>query len=413
MSAITIVHCYTHRQLCTPIVKAVSDEVIGAGEWRNTAHGCYVLMNPDAFYWHAIGGNHRLVLSRALFRYNVFQVIDLRHVMHMAHKDGIWDGTTAFRLTDTIMKKLLVPIQRLEAGTRGKTLADQYKLFESDMLRCFPSEEERTRVRGQTLKGRTTVLLHEFFAKVWNKTVGGTRWIEKVAREVGQNVPKDKKRITGTAVTSLAQSNMIQSESILAKCYNRNEIMHKVKDIYRGLVTLFDYKELHDSLHQFPFDPERTAVYLSGLGGSGQEFVDGFVKKVKRLTPQAKSESKIWEIVSQRRSQKPKDEEEEDGEGKTNSGKKNPRKNRKPKGSISSRQYDAILNFVPKSNRESANKAIIEAVEVAVAESLTASIKKSNRLQKQLDVLQTRVIRLKEKVENLEKELEKERAKNA
>ena len=115
-------------------------------------------------------------------------------------------------------------------------------------------------------------------------------------------------------------------------------------------------------------------MYLSGLGGIGQEFVGGFVKKMKWLISQAWSESKIWEIISQRRSQKPKEEEVEDRGGKTKSATRKSGKNRKPKDSGRSTQYDAILNFVPKINSESANKAITEAAEIVVAELQTAAV---------------------------------------
>ena len=87
--------------------------------------------------------------------------------------------------------------------------------------------------------------------------------------------------------------------------------MHLAKDIYKGLLTLFDYKELSSTLAQFPLDPDRTSVYISGLGGSRQEFVDYFFKNVKKLTQEARSRSKLWETVSQRKSKMGKDDDEE------------------------------------------------------------------------------------------------------
>ena len=165
-----------------------------------------------------LGGNHRIVLSRSLHLCWVCQVIDLRHVMHMAHVDSLWDGVSIFELTKEILEKLLGPIQTLEAGTRGKTLADQYRLFEEYMLRSFPIEADRKKVRGQTAPGRTTVLFDEFYSKVWGKCVGGSGWLSKVEQEVGQNMKLNRSRITGTIATSIAESKMIRLGSVLAQC---------------------------------------------------------------------------------------------------------------------------------------------------------------------------------------------------
>lgn len=403
ISSKSIVHCHSHRQICTPIVKAVCDEIIGSKEWRDTAHGSYVIMDPLFFWWNAVGGNHRLTLSRSLHTYSVCQVIDIRHVMHMAYVDKLWNGEEVFVLTPPIMEKLLIPIQSLEAGNRGKTLADQFKLFEDDMLRCFPDEAVRKKPRTQSIAGRTTICFFEFFDAVWKKDVGGPGWVGRVkSRCSTTGLKPDTRRITGSTAKAIPESDMIRSQSILARCYNRNSTLHLAKDIYRGLIHLLDFKELHGTLHHFPLDPERTQVYLSGLGALKHNILSSFIKKVDRLSPAQRSESSLWETVTQRKSNMSGNNDDEEP--------KKRKYTRKSSTSTSSTNrinptmFDSILCHVADDKKEEVNKTANAMVESIVNERIGHVEKEKDMYKKRAATSKTKMDRLKETIRKLKEE---------